>query len=89
MKGCSKIKEQVKNMDDEAHSQVQTSYQIDKDVEDWVRAGKIKREKQKKDEMTTDLVVVGAVKDGKKEKEQGLKLGPDKGGVVGGVPLQA
>jgi len=39
--------------------------------------------------MTTDLVVAGDVKEGKKEKEQGLKLGPDRGGVVGGVPLQA
>jgi len=89
MKGCNKIKESVKNMDEEAYALVQTGYIIDKDIEDWVKNGKIKREKQKKDEMTTDLVVAGAVKEGKKEKEQGIRMGPDKGGVVGGVPLQS
>lgn len=56
-------------MNDEAHSQVQTSYQIDKDVEEWVRAGKIKRQQQQKEKMTTDLVVAGAVKEGKRDKD--------------------
>ncbi len=76
-------------MNDEAHSQVQTSYQIDKDVEEWVRAGKIKRQQQQKEKMTTDLVVAGAVKEGKREKDQGIRMGAEKSGLVGGVPLQS
>ena len=39
--------------------------------------------------MTTDLVVVGSVKERKKVKDQGIKMGGEKGGVVGGVPLQS
>ena len=39
--------------------------------------------------MTTDLVVLGSVKEGKKVKDKGIKMGGEKGGVVGGVPLQS